>query len=109
MNGPTAIETACNAQLLVISVQAIDQGGERMAITVTIDRPEETEHASHGYLCKYRIDPVGLSGGALASNPFQALRLALFQIRVKLVHRLPSWRLIYADGTPMELDYEESA
>lgn len=92
---------------MTFSVPAVNPVGQHVDLEFILAPP--TAGKGGGFRCAYEVRPIGLSGDVLAANPLLAIRLAVFQIRVKLVHRFPEWQLRSANGEPLVLDYEESA
>ncbi len=109
MNGRTAIETASVNGALTFRVPAIDPFGAESEVRITIFSPTETSEISESFRCEYLVEPLNLAGAVIAANPLHAIRLAVFQVRVKLHYRFPGWCLMYASGGRMDLGYEESA
>ncbi len=89
-------------------VTATSPDGIRSDVLITIFAPEPAGQA-HDYICRYRVDPLGLGGSVVAGNPFQAVRWALFEMRIKLVHRFAGWTFLHPDGRSSLLDYDEPA
>ena len=87
-------------------ITATSPDGTRSEVAFTISAPEPADQADD-YICRYRVDPLGLEGSVVAGDPFQAMRWALHQIRIKLVHRFAGWTFLYPDGRSIQLDYEE--
>lgn len=93
---------------MMFSLPALSPSGQRVDLEFILEPPMATADLG-GFRCAYEVHPLGLTGDVLAANPFLAIRLALFQIRVKLIHRFPEWRVMSANGELLALDYEESA
>lgn len=89
-------------------VAAMSPDGVRSDVRITLSAPEPADHADD-YICHYRVDPLGLNGSAIAGDPFKAVRWALFEMRVKLVHRFAGWTFFHRGGRPISLDYDEPA
>jgi hypothetical protein len=83
--------------------------GEYFEVMASFSAPSEIAGPHGGYVCRYEVKPLGLIGSALGTNPFQAIRFAALQVRVKLVHRYPDLRLVQDDGEIVPIDYEEPA
>lgn len=83
--------------------------GESVNLLVSFGVPGESVGPLQGYVCKYEIGQIGLVGSALGADPLAAVRFAIFQVRIKLVHRYPDLRLVQANGDIVPLDYEEPA
>lgn len=109
MNGRTAIETASASGDLTFRVSAIDPLGADSELRITIFSPTENSEISESFRCEYLVEPINLTGEVIGTNPFHVIRLAVFQVRVKLHYRFPDWCLRYASGARMDLGYEESA
>jgi hypothetical protein len=109
MTGQTAIETAGFEQSLKFGISAIDPLGLAVDLQVVLHTPRPDPEGPGNYLCGYHLHPLEWSGEAVGSNPFHAIRLAVFKIRVELVHRFPDWQLLDPEGGPMNLDYDELA
>lgn len=88
-------------------ITATGPDGTRSDVTFRISAPERA--GRDDYICSYRVDPLGLNGTVLAGDPFKAVRWALLEMRVKLVHRFAGWTFLYPDGRPILLDYDEPA
>lgn len=109
MTGQTATEVAEREQSFTFAISAMDPRGLAVDLQVVLHAPKPDLEVLHSYRCGYQIDQLQWSGEAVGSNPFHAIRLAVFKVRVELVHRFPDWSLMDSGGSPMILDYDELA